>query len=54
MRVKKIQHGNLRVTFVDHDFVESGDYAQIRKTAKVLEGLLGALRVFSAANISSP
>jgi len=43
LRVKKIQHGNVRVTFVDHDFVESGDYAQIRKTAKVLEGLLGAL-----------
>ena len=39
--VKRIQHGNLRLTSVDRDFVESGDYAQIRKTAKVLEGLLG-------------
>ena len=39
--VRKMQHGNLRTTYVDRDFVESGDYAQIRKTAKVLEGLLG-------------
>jgi DNA gyrase subunit B len=42
LRVKKIQHGNVRVSYVDRDFVESGDYTQIRKTAKVLEGLLGA------------
>ena len=40
--VKKMQHGNLRVTYVDRDFIDSGDYAQIRKTAKMLEGLLGA------------
>ena len=39
--VKKIQHGNPRLNYVDRDFVESGDYAQIRKTAKMLEGLLG-------------
>ncbi len=39
--VRKMQHGNLRITYVDRDFVESGDYAQIRKTAKMLEGLLG-------------
>jgi DNA gyrase subunit B len=43
LRVKKIQHGNVRVSYVDRDFTESGDYAQIRKTAKVLEGLLGSL-----------
>ncbi|HTT36706.1 MAG TPA: DNA topoisomerase (ATP-hydrolyzing) subunit B [Burkholderiales bacterium] len=40
--IQKFQHGNLRVSLLDRDFVESGDYAQIRKTAKVLEGLLGA------------
>jgi DNA gyrase subunit B len=40
--IRKMQHGNLRTTYVDRDFIESGDYAQIRKTAKVLEGLLGA------------
>ncbi len=39
--VRKMQHGNLRTTYVDRDFVESGDYAQIRRTAKMLEGLLG-------------
>jgi DNA gyrase subunit B len=39
--VRKMQHGNLRISYVDRDFVDSGDYAQIRKTAKMLEGLLG-------------
>jgi DNA gyrase subunit B len=39
--VRKMQHGNLRISYVDRDFVESGDYAQIRKTAKMLENLLG-------------
>jgi DNA gyrase subunit B len=39
--IKKMQHGNLRLSSVNRDFAESGDYAQIRKTAKVLEGLLG-------------
>jgi DNA gyrase subunit B len=43
LRVKKIQHGNVRVSYVDRDFVESGDYTQIRKTAKTLDGLLGAM-----------
>ncbi|HTS54950.1 MAG TPA: DNA topoisomerase (ATP-hydrolyzing) subunit B [Burkholderiales bacterium] len=39
--VRKMQHGNLRITYIDRDFVDSGDYAQIRKTAKMLENLLG-------------
>jgi len=39
--VRKMQHGNLRLSHLDRDFVDSGDYAQLRKTAKLLEGLLG-------------
>ena len=39
--IKRMVHGNLRVSVVDKDFVESGDYAQIRKTAGVLQGLTG-------------
>ncbi|HTO45810.1 MAG TPA: DNA topoisomerase (ATP-hydrolyzing) subunit B [Burkholderiales bacterium] len=41
LMVRKMQHGNLRLSHLDRDFVDSGDYAQIRKTAKMLEGLLG-------------
>ena len=34
-------HGNVRKTFLDTDFLESGDYAQLKKTAGMLQGLLG-------------
>ncbi|MBI3936671.1 MAG: DNA topoisomerase (ATP-hydrolyzing) subunit B [Betaproteobacteria bacterium] len=37
----RVQHGVLRHTYLDPDFVQSGDYAQLRKTAEVLHGLLG-------------
>jgi len=39
--VKRTQHGNLRQSVIDDDFVHSGDYEQIKKTAQVLQGLLG-------------
>jgi len=39
--VKRTQHGNLHQTALDEDFVHSGDYDQIKKTAQVLQGLLG-------------
>ena len=41
LAIKRMQHGNLRQTFLDADFLGSGDYAQIRQTAQVLHGLLG-------------
>ncbi len=40
--VTRVVHGNQRVSVVDRDFVESGDYAQIRRTAGTLQGLLRA------------
>ncbi len=40
--IKRTQHGNLHLTSLDEDFVHSGDYEQIKKTAEVLQGLLGA------------
>ena len=39
--VSRTQHGIVRASPIDADFVQSGDYAQIRKTAQVLQGLLG-------------
>ena len=42
VRIERTRHGNLRVTAIDSEFVHSGDYAQIRSTAELLRGLVGA------------
>lgn len=39
--IKKTQHGNLRYSTLDQDFLQSGDYAQIKRTAQMLQGFLG-------------
>ncbi|MEW5942422.1 MAG: DNA topoisomerase (ATP-hydrolyzing) subunit B [Pseudomonadota bacterium] len=39
--VYRIYHGNTLTTSIDQDFLQSGDYAQLQKTANVLQGLLG-------------
>jgi len=39
--IKRTQHGNLHLTSLDADFIHSGDYEQIKKTAQVLQGLIG-------------
>lgn len=41
IQISKIQHGVEHRTRIDADFVQSGDYQQIKKTAAVLQGLLG-------------
>jgi DNA gyrase subunit B len=41
LRVLRRVHGMGRVTILDPDFVEGGDYAQIRRTAELLQGLIG-------------
>jgi DNA gyrase subunit B len=42
LRLEKIVHGNKVETVIDHAFLESGDYAQIVKTARILSGLIRA------------
>jgi DNA gyrase subunit B len=42
VRVERTRHGNVRMSTVDTEFVHSGDYAQIRQTAEMLRGLIGA------------
>src|SRR6478672_1403746 len=42
LRLEKVVHGNKVETVIDHAFLESGDYAQIVKTAQTLTGLIGA------------
>ncbi len=41
LRLEKIVHGNRVETVIDHAFLESGDYAQIVKTAEMVNGLVG-------------
>jgi DNA gyrase subunit B len=36
-----MHHGNRRMSVIDEDFLVSGDYAQLRKTAVLLAGLVG-------------
>ena len=40
VQIRKLQHGVEHRSHIDNDFVQSGDYAQIKKTAAVLQGLL--------------
>ena len=41
LAISKTQHGIVHHSAIDIDFVQSGDYAQIIRTAQVLQGLLG-------------
>ncbi|MEK6594509.1 MAG: DNA topoisomerase (ATP-hydrolyzing) subunit B [Pseudomonadota bacterium] len=41
LMLSRTQHGIVHHTAIDADFAQSGDYAQIKRTAQVLHGLLG-------------
>ena len=41
LKILRRYHGNIQATRLDADFIDSGDYAQIRDTSLVLQGLLG-------------
>src|SRR5829696_4767732 len=41
LAISRTQHGVVRHSYIDSDFLQSGDYAQIRRTAQVTQGLLG-------------
>jgi DNA gyrase subunit B len=41
LKISRMHHGNARASYLDQDFLESGDYEQIRQTAQVLDGLMG-------------
>ncbi len=41
LRLEKQLHGNFSVSYIESDFLLSGDYAQIKSTAQALHGLLG-------------
>jgi DNA gyrase subunit B len=39
--ITRTYHGNLQVSALDKDFLDSGDYKQIAATAQLLQGLVG-------------
>ncbi len=41
LKITRIHHGNVITSYIDQDFLLSGDYEQIKKTALVFDGLLG-------------
>ncbi len=41
LAIEKLHHGNRQKSHIDQAFIGSGDYAQLTKTARVLQGLLG-------------
>ena len=38
--ISRTQHGIVRHCYIDGEFVQSGDYGQVKRTAQVLQGLL--------------
>src|SRR5437899_6804998 len=42
VRIERTRHGNIRMSTIDTEFVHSGAYKQIRQTAEMLRGLIGA------------
>ncbi len=41
LRLERMHHGNIKVGVIDEDFIVSGDYLQLRKTAELLADLFG-------------
>jgi len=41
LKIMRMMHGNIVTSYLDSDFLDSGDYEQIRKTAQVFDGLIG-------------
>ena len=41
LKISRMHQGNALASSPNQDFLQSGDYAQIRQTAQVLEGLMG-------------
>ena len=42
LRLERWHHGNLKLGLIDGDFIGSGDYTQLRKTAELLADLMKA------------
>ncbi len=41
LKIIRMHHSNAQTSYLDQDFLHSGDYAQIKKTAEIFKDLLG-------------
>ena len=41
LKITRMHHGNKRISYLDQEFLHSGDFTHIKEAAKILEGLLG-------------
>lgn len=41
LKITRVFHGNVHTSYLDQDFLKSGDFLQIKKTAQILDGLIG-------------
>lgn len=41
LKITRVFHGNVHISYLDQDFLKSGDFLQIKKTAQILDGLIG-------------
>ncbi|GAB4061295.1 DNA topoisomerase (ATP-hydrolyzing) subunit B [Uliginosibacterium sediminicola] len=41
LALERMHHGNIKRTLIEADFLVSGDYAQIRRAAQLISGLIG-------------
>ncbi|WP_353191640.1 DNA topoisomerase (ATP-hydrolyzing) subunit B [Pandoraea pnomenusa] len=54
LRVERRHHGNVKVSVIDQNFLQSADYAQLQKTAETFKGLIGAGATIKRGERSQP
>ncbi|VVE10676.1 DNA gyrase subunit B [Pandoraea horticolens] len=54
LRVERRHHGNVKVTVIDQDFLQTADYAQLQKTAETFKGLIGEGAMIKRGERSQP
>ncbi|MDM8354806.1 DNA topoisomerase (ATP-hydrolyzing) subunit B [Pandoraea communis] len=54
LRVERRHHGNMKVTVIDQDFLQTADYAQLQKTAETFKGLIGEGAMIKRGERSQP
>ena len=42
LKITRLMHGNVHTSYIDHEFLLSGDYDQIKKAAQMFHGLLSS------------
>jgi len=40
LKIERLSHGNIQASYLDQEFLHSGDYAQIKKTYQLFDGLI--------------